>query len=140
MDQNPLLSEFLELAKKLGVRVRIEKLLGGARSGGLIRLRGTPTLLVDSRCSAPEKIATLARTLASFELGDVQLSEAAAQLLRRRPSPEPSMRQRVKSLLRPKPGLRRTSPPDVGDDEQAQLASDPKANDPWDPLKHREPE
>ena len=116
MDQNPVLAELLELAKRLAVRVRIEKLSTLAKGGGLIRLHGQPVVLLDSRCSAPEQIAVLTRVLAGFDTTPWRVSRSVAQLLNRQPDPssQATPEPGVRSLLRAKPGLRRTRPSSGG--------------------------
>jgi hypothetical protein len=68
-----LFEELVRTAAKLGVDVRVEELhppptTGGAPRGGLCVLRGRRVVLVDERGALPDRIATLARALSTFEL------------------------------------------------------------------------
>ena len=72
------LSAALEaLAARLGIRVRyetIDQTLSQERSsGGLCRLRGQPMILLDESLGPRERVAVLARALASFDLDGVYL-------------------------------------------------------------------
>jgi hypothetical protein len=69
------------LAARLGIPVRYEvidhALSQGRSSGGLCRLRGQPIILLDASLGPRERVAVLARALASFDLDGIYLPPLA---------------------------------------------------------------
>jgi hypothetical protein len=73
-----LLSELEALAIRIGVALRIEQLgseLLGAR-GGLCRIRGQPTIVVDASLSVEDKVSVLAGALSTFDISAIYVPPA----------------------------------------------------------------
>jgi hypothetical protein len=70
MTPGRVLAELESLAARLGVAVRIEPLGDGLLDGrgGLCWLRGKPLVVMDTALPVAQRIATLARALARFDL------------------------------------------------------------------------
>jgi hypothetical protein len=78
MELAQLYQELCSAARKLGVEIRAEAfdpgLSDAARPrGGLCAIRGRPLILVDSRGSLPDRIATVAGALSQMDLDAVFL-------------------------------------------------------------------
>ena len=121
-----MLDALFEAAKKLGVEVRVERFsapLTKDHAGGVCRLRGRDVILIDAAAAVVDQAAAMAEALSHFELGNLflapevrELVESAgvrirwrtrASLSRSKPrNPHPG----VRTLSRPKPGLRRARP------------------------------
>ena len=82
-DDKNLLSQLEELADGLGIEVRYEKIKKEASffPGGLCKFKGDDLLIVHSQISAGDKVHTLARALAAFDLGDIFVKPAVRELL-----------------------------------------------------------
>ena len=66
-----------ELARRVGLEVRIEEpWRGGPSAGGLCVLRGSPVVLIDALAPLPDRIAVLCEALARFDLETVFLPPA----------------------------------------------------------------
>ena len=102
------LAQALEtLAARLGVAVRYEaidrSLTRGRPGGGLVRLRGKPLILIDSRLGPRERVGVLAHALAHFDLDGIYLPPVVRATIRAHGRPrllEP------RPLARAKPGPR----------------------------------
>ncbi|MFZ5585508.1 MAG: hypothetical protein ACOZHQ_06230 [Thermodesulfobacteriota bacterium] len=84
MDPELLWSLLREVAKKLGVRVRLESLDGGeewASRGGLCRLGGDLVAFVDRRQDALGRARQLGQALRGLDLDGVYLKPALRQFL-----------------------------------------------------------
>jgi hypothetical protein len=100
-----LYEALLGVAHKLGVQVRVERLLvDSQRGGGLCRLRGRDVILLDERASTVERGAALAEALASLDVDGVFMPPEVRLMLEamRAAAPAPFLA----AVLRPKPGLR----------------------------------
>lgn len=78
MDLGQLYQELCTAARKLGVEVRAEAFDPGLSDatrprGGLCSIRGKQLILVDSRGSLPDRIATVAGALSQLDLESVFL-------------------------------------------------------------------
>ena len=121
-----MLDALFEAAKKLGVEVRVERFSAPfpkSGAGGVCRLRGRDVILIDAAAAVVDQAAAMAEALSHFELEGLflapevrELVESAgvrirwrtrASLSRSKPrNPHPG----VRTLSRPKPGLRRARP------------------------------
>ena len=83
MDSQAALSQLEGLAQALGVAVRYEKIADDdpTNAGGLCRFRGESVIIVNSRASVKDKVATLVRALKNFDLHDVYIRPAVRELL-----------------------------------------------------------
>ena len=61
--------EMIELAERLGVRVRHVRL--GGSGGGLATVRGEQVLFVDQDADAPDQLAAVARALGRLDLEQI---------------------------------------------------------------------
>lgn len=69
MDEQALLEELIDLARRLGLEVRIIPL--GGEGGGVCRLRDKRVLFVDALAATPERLERTAQGLAELsELAD----------------------------------------------------------------------
>ena len=100
-----LYDALLAVAHKLGVEVRVERLLvRSARAGGLCRLRGRQVVLLDDGASTVERNAALAEALSLLDVDGIFMPPEARLVLEaaRRATPVPTLA----AELMPKPGLR----------------------------------
>jgi hypothetical protein len=83
MDDYATLALLEELAYRLGVPIRYEKMIDEdtLSAGGLCRLKGQEIILVDTRAGAKDKIRTLVKALKHFDLDDVYVRPAIRELL-----------------------------------------------------------
>ena len=82
MDDHTALGQLEELAGKLGIQVRYEKIvdeLTGA--GGLCRIEGKYILMIRSKASVKEKIRVMTQALKRFDLADIYVRPAIRELL-----------------------------------------------------------
>ena len=118
MDPERLLRELVEVAREVGVTVRIEplRLAMHHASGGMIRLNGKTLVLLDAKSPLFDRVLTLADAIASLTSGDLpkaasaevrELIEAARAKREGRAAVGESRARAVRVLARPKPGLRR---------------------------------
>jgi len=139
------MDELLRVARKFGLRVRIEPFeIPGVHAGGLCRVRGRQLILLDQKASVVDRVGALAEALAGFDLETVYVAPEARQLIeatlaRRRESDQQAERPtslngsvgasaahpqigsaEVHQLLVPKPGLRSTADraPRNGEDDE----------------------
>jgi hypothetical protein len=85
MDDSSTLMRLEELADKLGVPIRYEKIKideeESILSGGLCRVKGEVVIIIDSRATTKNKIQVLVKALKYFDLGDVYIRPALRELL-----------------------------------------------------------
>jgi hypothetical protein len=123
-----LLDALFEAAKKLGVEVRVERFsapLTKSHAGGVCRLKGRDVILIDAAAAVVDQAAAMAESLSHFELGGLFLAPEVRELvesarvrirwrtrtsLSRSKPRNPPAQPGVRTLSRPKPGLRRTRP------------------------------
>ena len=71
-----------QAASQLGVRVRYEAMTGeSAGAGGLCRIRGEWTVIIDRKAAASDRAGMLIEALAGFELDNVYLAPELRQAL-----------------------------------------------------------
>ncbi|MBW1764465.1 MAG: hypothetical protein JRJ23_06975 [Deltaproteobacteria bacterium] len=82
-DDMNILRQLEELANGLGIEVRYEKIKKEASffPGGLCNFKGDDLLIVHSKISARDKIHTLSKALATFDLGDIFVKPTVRELL-----------------------------------------------------------
>ncbi len=74
--------ELLEGAcDQLGVKVTYEPLQGATFRGGLCKVKGVFRVIIDKRGTVGEKLSTLARALATFDLEGIFLTPAARDIV-----------------------------------------------------------
>ena len=85
MDDEILLSQLEDLANKLGITVRHEKIdmEEASTAGGLCRLKGEYFLILNSRATVKEKIRTAVEALRHFDLNDIFIKPVIRELLNR---------------------------------------------------------
>ena len=76
-----VLTDLEAAADKLGVRVSYEALQETVGGGGLCKVKGVFRVIIDKRGTVGEKVSTLARALAAFDLGGIFLSPAARDIV-----------------------------------------------------------
>ena len=82
MDDHSTLHQLEELAGKLEIQIRYEKIedeLTGV--GGLCRVEGKYVLLIHSKATTKEKIQIMVEALKRFDLGEFYLRPALRELL-----------------------------------------------------------
>jgi hypothetical protein len=82
MDDNTALSQLEELADKLGIPIRYEKIedeLTGM--GGLCRIEGNYILIIHSKAGVKEKVQIMIEGLRRFDLNDIYVRPALRELL-----------------------------------------------------------
>ena len=83
MNDERLLHQLEELAEKLGITVRREKVNaeGSSSSGGLCRIKDKYILILNSESSPQEKIKVITEALKRFDLGNVYVRPGLRELL-----------------------------------------------------------
>ncbi|MFH0902663.1 MAG: hypothetical protein V2A73_18690 [Pseudomonadota bacterium] len=81
MKMEGILAELEGTADKLGVKLTYESLGDGVSGGGLCKVRGAPRVIIERRSSLGEKVATLAKALASLGVEGMHLSTDARQIV-----------------------------------------------------------
>jgi hypothetical protein len=78
-----LLGQLEELARKLGIAVRYEQvtLEKSSGAGGLCRIKGNYALIIHSLATAREKIQLITEALKSFDLSDMYIKPALREWL-----------------------------------------------------------
>jgi hypothetical protein len=78
-----LLEQLEELAIKLGIKVREEKISSeeSPSSGGLCRIKGDYVLILNFQASVEEKIRVFSEAVKSFPLGDMYIRPAVREWL-----------------------------------------------------------
>lgn len=75
--------ELLEAAAaQLAIKVSYETMTASVGHGGLCRVKGLYRVIIDKRATPPERVATLASALASFEIGELELPEKVREVIR----------------------------------------------------------
>ncbi|HLU64668.1 MAG TPA: hypothetical protein VKZ63_00240 [Kofleriaceae bacterium] len=82
MKHEAILEELEAAASALSVKVSYESLQAIMGAGGLCRVRGEHRIIIDKRAQVGERVATLAQSLAKFDLSGVELSPAVRDLVR----------------------------------------------------------
>lgn len=80
-----IIRQLEEIAEGLGIKVRHEQVKkeGVFFPGGLCKVKGEHILILNSRAGTEDKIETLARALASFDLSRIYIRPALRDLLSR---------------------------------------------------------
>jgi hypothetical protein len=83
LDAEAMLASLEEVAQRLGIQVRYEKLAGGPikTTAGSCRVRGEDVVLIDRRLSVPDKVHALGQELSRFDLEDVFIPPAARRFI-----------------------------------------------------------
>jgi hypothetical protein len=83
LDDEILLSQLEDLADKLGIIVREEKIdiEEASTAGGLCRLQGEYFLILNSRATVKEKIRTAIEALRHFDLTGIYIKPVIRELL-----------------------------------------------------------
>jgi hypothetical protein len=76
-----VLTSLEEAADKLGVKVSYESLQESVGGGGLCKVKGTYRIIIDKRGTVGEKLSTLARALAGFDLAGIHLKPEARDMV-----------------------------------------------------------
>lgn len=120
VDPERLLEELVEVARAMGVTVRIEPLRVAVHhaSGGMIRLNGQSLVLLDAKSPLFDRVLTLADAIAPLAVHGLpaeltaearELLEAARAKREGRAAAGESRARQVRVLARPRP-LRRARP------------------------------
>ena len=83
MKLDPILEELEAAAAKLGVKVSYEPLAETVGGGGLCKVKGSYRVILSNRATLGEKVATLAKSLATVGAGEVFLSPPAREIVER---------------------------------------------------------
>jgi len=83
LNEELILTQFEELAEKLGISVRYENVHIEEASGlgGLCRIKGEYVLIIHSRATVKEKLGVITRALKPFDLSDRYVRPALRELL-----------------------------------------------------------
>ncbi|MDD5713028.1 MAG: hypothetical protein PHY31_09785 [Smithellaceae bacterium] len=83
MDDHTALAELEELARRLEIQIRYERLAesDAVKTGGLCRIRGQLVLIVNSRIPMHAKVQVLSEFIGRFDLNDLYLKPALRKLL-----------------------------------------------------------
>ena len=76
-----VLTSLEEAADKLGVKVSYESLAETVGGGGLCKVKGSYRIIIDKRGTVGEKLSTLARALAGFDLDGIYLKPEAREMV-----------------------------------------------------------
>ena len=80
-----------QAAAQVGVRVRYESMTGdSAGAGGLCRIRGEWTIIIDRKATASDRAGFLSEALAGFDLDAIYLPPEIRQMLARRRAAAPA--------------------------------------------------
>ena len=87
MDDHTTLMMLEELADKLGISIRYDKIKpdedDAVLSGGLCRVKGAPVIIINSGTATSRKIQVLVNALKHFDLDGVYIRPALRELLER---------------------------------------------------------
>ena len=126
VDPKVVLSELLYACRGLGLTIRDEpmKVPATRLAGGLVRLRGTAMVIVDSAAPVVDRVAAVADALCELAVDPLHLSPDARRAITLARSRRRRMRRNLRMqrggsaaawkstmLLRPKPGVLRSIPP-----------------------------
>ena len=83
LNEESLLAQLEELTESIGVKIRYEKIIkeGSFFSGGLCKIKGQDTIIINSKAGIEEKIDILARSLGAFDLSQVFIKPAIREFL-----------------------------------------------------------
>ncbi|RJS77017.1 hypothetical protein CW713_10740 [Methanophagales archaeon] len=83
MNQKELLVQLEQLAEKLGIEIRYERIKNPANitKGGLCKLKGRYIIIIDSNASASERVDLISSILKRFNLKDIYILPALRRLL-----------------------------------------------------------
>jgi hypothetical protein len=83
MQESRLLTQFEELADKMGIEIRYEpiKREGGFYPGGLCAIKGQYALIINTQASITDKLETIARALKRFDLSQVYVRPALREYM-----------------------------------------------------------
>ena len=83
LEDKALLVQLEELAESLGLKVRYEKIKKEASfyPGGLCKVKGEDTFIINKKASADDKIQALAKGLSSFDLSQLYIKPAIREFL-----------------------------------------------------------
>ena len=83
IDEEGLLAQLEELTESIGVKIRYEKIVkeGSFFSGGLCKIKGQDTIIINSKIGIEDKIDILANSLSSFDLSQVFIKPALREFL-----------------------------------------------------------
>jgi hypothetical protein len=91
MDQDAIIDELEELAKRFGIQIRYEPIKQDEDlvrvAGGLCLLRGEYVLIINSKTAVIDKIRTFAEALRHFDLDQIYIKPAVRELLEKAPCP-----------------------------------------------------
>jgi hypothetical protein len=78
-----LLDQLEELANRLGINVRYEKVIleESSSAGGLCRWKGEYVLIIHAQAPLKEKIQVLTEVLKRFPLGDIYIRPVIREML-----------------------------------------------------------
>ncbi len=76
-----VLADLESAAEKLSIKVSYEALQETVGGGGLCKVKGVYRVIIDKRGTVGEKLSTLARALAGFDLEGIFLSPAAREIV-----------------------------------------------------------
>jgi hypothetical protein len=76
-----VLNDLEGAADKLGIKVSYEALQETVGGGGLCKVKGIFRVIIDKRGTVGEKVSTLARALATFDLDGIHLPTAARDIV-----------------------------------------------------------
>jgi hypothetical protein len=79
----PILEELELAASKMGVKVSYEPLAETVGGGGLCKVKGTYRVIIEKRATIGEKVATLAKSLATVGTEQIFLSPSAREIVDR---------------------------------------------------------
>jgi hypothetical protein len=89
MQPDEVVRELLNVAERAGISVRLEPLdpdFFETRRGGICKIDGAQTILVDSRASSDEKMVVLLRALGSVELDAIYMRPQLREQIERHKS------------------------------------------------------
>jgi len=83
VDEPTLLHRLEELAQSLDISIRYERMEGekASMTGGLCRIRGKHTIIINKQISLEQKVRALKRALKRFDLSRIYVKPALRDLL-----------------------------------------------------------
>ncbi len=85
MNKKELLVQLEQLADRLGIEIRYERIKNPANitRGGLCKLKGRYIIIIDSKTSVSERVELISNILKRFNLKDIYILPALRRLLER---------------------------------------------------------
>ena len=85
MNKKKLLVQLEQLADRLGIEIRYERIKNPANitRGGLCKLKGRYIIIIDSKTSVSERVELISNILKRFNLKDIYILPALRRLLER---------------------------------------------------------